>query len=198
MPRKAAPEGANKLAKALFLVSDYTGGTKRGLARTLGISYYRANQIVEARKNKTPVNQWIGIKHEKIAEKRAAELQKAFDKSGWTIREGSLDQKLYIGVIPPKSGKGFAKTKQIKKFKNGTKYTYDFKPGQQYEPLRKKGAEMQIIAQGQGRSHGKKIKNIISPMSGNIQAAMAKFNYFAKMLNFRVSSMEVMIIVPKT
>lgn len=192
MPRP--PKGAGKTRDQLLLVAQALGYNKAAFSRATGMSYWKSRQLVDQLKERKSLDVVLGKRN---PERKAAELQRTLENSGYTFRrerfrEKGIDRLLAVPPEPTK-GKDFAKKIQSKKFKKQgvTKTTYEYAPGKRIKlsPT----DTIQVRAKGKGKSAGKSIKTLHSEL-GDWSSAWSSWVSLAKTTNFTARDFEIVVI----
>lgn len=198
MPRKdkkTAVEGSKELRGKLNIISENLGNSKRGLARELGISYYQASKIIDAKKENKPLADWFGEKGDIKAYGRVVKIERAIEESRFQEveqRRHGKPETAYV-MTPPEDAplaNPFAK----KKFKNG--YRESYHPDSSKNIKIPSGAYVQIYAKGKGKSKGKKINKLFSTAKSDISSAWRSYNRYRNQTGFTASSIEIVVTVP--
>lgn len=196
MPRKkTAVEGSRELREKLYIISENLGNNKRALSRELGISYYQANKIIEAKKQKKPIVDWFGEKGDIKAYGRVVKLERAVAESRFQEveqRRHGKPETAYI-MTPPEDAP-LANPFSKKKFKNG--YRESYRPDSSKNIKIPSGAYVQIYAKGKGKSRGKKINKLFSTAKVDLNSAWRSYNRYRNQTGFTASSVEIVVTVP--
>lgn len=198
MPRKdakTAVEGSKELRQKLSIISENVGNSKRALARELGISYYQASKIINAKKENKPLSQWFGEKGDIKAYGRVVKLERAVGESRFQEveqRRGGKPETAYV-MTPPKDAP-IANPFKHKKFKNG--YRESYHPDSSKNVNIPSGAYVQIYAKGKGKSKGKKINKLFSTAKSDLNSAWRSYNRYRNQTGFIADNVEIVVTVP--